>query len=142
MDKEYFIQKLKKNNKKITPQRLAVYELISSEMDHPTAEEIHYKLSKKFPSISLSTVYQILHLLHDLGEITELKLSDKGTRFELNTSLHVNLICPKCEKIKDYHSKNLELFWSNLKQEFDFKPVNQRIDVYRYCDDCKKKIKN
>ena len=137
MNREELIEILNSHGYKATPQRLAIFETILLSNEHPTAEEIYIKVSEKFPSISLSTVYQVLHLLEEIGQITELKFSGQSSRFETNTLPHLNLICPICGKIEDYHSEKVTKFWTNLEKEFDFKPISQRIDVYRNCDLCK-----
>lgn len=137
MNREQFVKLLRKNGYKVTPQRLAIFKLILSSKEHPTAEEIHNEVIKKFPSMSLSTVYQVLHLLQDLGQIVELKSLGQSLRFETNTTPHLNLICPICGKINDYSSDTIVSFWSKLENEFDFELLSQRIDVYRYCDVCK-----
>ncbi len=138
MNRKQLVKILRKNGYKATPQRLAIFELILSSKEHPTAEEIHNEVSKKFPSMSLSTVYQVLHLLQDLGQIMELKFRGQSSRFETNTTPHLNLICPGCGKIEDYNSNTIVKFWSKLENEFDFEALSQRIDGYRYCDVCKK----
>jgi hypothetical protein len=30
----------------------------------------------------------------------------------------------------------VEKLWHQIVKELGFKPVGQRIDIYRYCDDC------
>ena len=137
MNRKELIEILNSHGYKATPQRLAIFKIIFKRKDHPTAENIHSELMKKFPSVSLSTVYQVLHLLEDIGQVTELKFTGQSSRFETNKTPHLNLVCPICGKIEDYHSENVVKFWSNLKNEFDFKPISQRIDVYRNCDLCK-----
>ena len=137
MNRKDLAKIFRKNGYKATPQRLAIFEIILSSNEHPTAEQIYNEISKKFPSISLSTVYQVLHLLQDIGQITELKFGNQSSRFETNKTPHINLICPICGKIEDYSSNNVLQFWSKLKKEFDFEPLSQRIDVYRNCDLCK-----
>lgn len=140
MNTEQFSEKLRKNGYKVTPQRLAIFELIFLSRDHPTAEQIHQEVTKNFPSMSLSTVYQVLHLLEELGQIQELKFTNKSSRYETDISPHINALCPKCGKIDDYYSETVIKFWTKITEEFEFKPLNQRIDVYRYCDICKELI--
>lgn len=137
MNRKQLVKILRSHGYKATPQRMAIFEIVLSSHEHPTAEDIHSEVAKKFPSISLSTVYQVLHLLEDIGQITELKFSGQSSRFETNTAPHLNLICPICGKIEDYQSDIVVEFWSKLENEFDFEPLSQRIDVYRNCDLCK-----
>ncbi len=138
-DRMEFIQILREQKKKITPQRIAIFELLRTRKDHPTAEEIYKDVKIKYPSISMSTIYQVLDLLQELGWVNKIKSKKRDARYETNTTPHVNLICPECDNIEDYHSKTIDDFWSQIEKEFEFKLLNKRIDVYRTCKKCKNK---
>jgi len=140
MNPQQLITKLHEKGYKVTPQRLAIFELILSSKDHPTAEQIHQKVTKKYPTMSVATVYQALHLLTDLGLLQELGFSDGSSRYDPNTSPHINVICPKCGEISDYEAKSVRKLWSQVVDELGVKPIGQRLDIYRYCDKCSKKI--
>jgi Fur family peroxide stress response transcriptional regulator len=133
------IAQLRDNGYKVTPQRLAVCEIILSSKRHPTAEEVYQAVKKKHPTVSLATVYQALHLLTKLGLVQELALSDGVSRYEPNVSPHINVICPKCGEIRDFKPKSIEELWSRIVSELGFDPLGQRLDVYRYCDRCRSK---
>ena len=132
----------RKNGYRVTPQRLAISKLILSSRNHPNVDEIYDKISKQFPTISLSTVYQTLNVLKLLGKIFEIKNSDKGSRFETNLEPHVNIICLKCGLIEDYSSPLIKNFLKNLKKELEFEPDGFNLEIYRTCDSCKEKNKN
>ena len=136
MNTEGFIKELRKKGYKVTPQRLAISEFVLSNRNHFTAEEIYEEIKKKFPSISISTIYQVLRLLNNLGKIHELKFVDNRSRYETDLSPHINAICPKCGKIEDFYSQSIEEFMLKIKQEFKFEPISQHIDIYRYCVKC------
>ncbi|NWG10646.1 transcriptional repressor [Candidatus Bathyarchaeota archaeon] len=133
---QHVIAKLRHSGYKITPQRLEICELILSSQNHPTADQIYQKILRKFPTISLATVYQTLHLLKELGLLQELGFADMSSRYDPNTSPHVNVICPKCGQIYDCEPKRAKELWSQIAAELRFKPVGQRLDVYKYCDKC------
>ncbi|MBD3255661.1 MAG: hypothetical protein GF383_11255 [Candidatus Lokiarchaeota archaeon] len=132
---------LKKKGLKITPQRTAVYEAVMNSHNHPSAEEIYAKVSKRFENISLSTVYQILHLLEDLGEIAQIEI-DGIQRYENQTKFHIHAICPRCKKVDDLYSESIKEFWYLISEEFNFEPINQEIKITRYCQDCIKEMEN
>lgn len=136
MDIQHIIAKLRHNGYKITPQRLAICELILSSKDHPTADQIYQKILQKFPTISLATVYQTLHLLKELRLLQELRFADMSSRYDSNTSPHINVICPKCGQIYDYEAFRVKELWSKIVAELGFKPIGQRLDIYKYCDKC------
>jgi len=136
METEQLVAKLRSNGLKVTPQRLAVCEIILSSKEHPTADQIYEKVKKKHPTMSLATVYQTLHLLSQIGLLQELGFSDCISRYDPDTSPHINIICKKCGKIHDYKAKSVGKLWSQIVKELGFEPVGQRIDIYRYCDRC------
>ncbi|MEM4732930.1 MAG: Fur family transcriptional regulator [Candidatus Bathyarchaeia archaeon] len=139
MDIEQLIAKLRENGAKVTPQRLAICEIILSSKEHPTADQIFEKVKKKHPTISLATVYQTLHLLSQIGMLQELGFSDCVSRYDPDTSFHINVVCPKCGKIKDYKTESIKKFWTQIVRELKFSPIGQRVEVYAYCEKCSEK---
>ncbi|MFP3985477.1 MAG: Fur family transcriptional regulator [Candidatus Bathyarchaeia archaeon] len=136
MKTEQLMAKLRDGGYKVTPQRLAICELILSSKEHPTADQIYKKVKKKHPTISLTTVYQTLHLLSQIGLLQEMGLSDCISRYDPDTSPHINVVCKKCGKIEDYKAKSIENLWTEIIRELGFKPIGQRMDIYTYCDKC------
>jgi len=137
MKKEQVIAKLRESGFKVTPQRLAICEVIFSSKEHPTADQIYQKKVKEtHPTISLATVYQTLHILSQIGLVQEIGFSDCVSRFDPDTSPHINIICKKCKKIEDYKAESIEKLWAQIIKELGFKPIGQRIDIYTCCDEC------
>jgi len=135
---EQIITKFHEKGLKVTPQRLAIYEFILSSKDHPTTDQVYQELKKKYPTLSLATVYQTLHLLTEIGLLHELELSNRTSRYDPDTSLHINIICKNCGRVQDYKAESLKNLWSQIIQCIGFKPLGQRIDIYRYCEQCQK----
>ena len=65
------------------------------------AKEIHQALRKRFPTMSLSTVYNTLDTLERIGEIQSLHIFDDFLNYEANVSPHVHFHCRKCGAIHD-----------------------------------------
>jgi len=137
MDIEQIIAKFHEKGFKVTPQRLSICEYVLSSKDHPTTEMVYAEERKKFPTLSLATVYQTLHLLADIGLLQELELNDRISRYDPKTSPHINIICKECGMVEDYGTKEMEKLWSKIVEGLGFEPLGQRIDVYRCCDRCK-----
>ena len=140
MDEQQLITKLRSKGYRITPQRLAICKLVLSSKDHPTAEQIYEKVKKTYPTISLATVYFTLDLLRTLGLLQELGFSDRSSRYDPNTSPHINIICPKCGEIYDYEAESIKKMWFQIVEEMGFKPLRQRLDIYKLCNTCSKKL--
>ena len=62
------------------------------------------------PNVSLKTVYQTLHDLAELGEISALDLGTGSARFDPNVeSSHHHLVCRSCGKVRDVDADFPEL---------------------------------
>jgi len=136
MKTEQLIAKLRESGAKVTPQRLAICEIMLSSKDHPTADQIFEKVKKMHPTISLATVYQTLHLLSQIGMLQELGFSGCISRYDPDISFHINVVCPKCGRIQDYKTESMERIWTQIIKELEFKLIGQRVEVYVYCDKC------
>lgn len=95
------IKRLKAKHIRITPQRLGVYEILSAENKHLTAEEIYGRMKAKFPAISLATVYSILELYKNKDIACEIRITFDKSCFEARTDSHHHFYCKSCKKIFD-----------------------------------------
>ena len=97
--KSNIIDILKSKQIRITPQRSGVLEvLFATSNKHYTAEEIYDKMRKKFPAISLATVYTTLELFKQKGIVKELRIKFNKSTFDIVTERHHHFYCRSCEK--------------------------------------------
>lgn len=92
---------LKKNNIKITPQRLIVLKYLDKHSTHPTADQIYKDLKSDNPSLSKTTVYNSLCTLENHGIIQSLTISGSELRYDLSEKMHHHFLCKKCGRIID-----------------------------------------
>ena len=135
MSLERFINNLHKRGLKATPQRIALYEIMNNTKKHPTVEEVYKIMRKKFSNVSLTTIYKNLELFKELDLVQELEYDNKS-RYDPNTSPHINIICPKCDEIIDYESVKIKDFITQTVKHLGIKPTGQRFDIYRICERC------
>ncbi len=138
MNTQQLIAKLHEKDFRVTPQRLAICELILSSKEHPTVEHIHHAMQKKYPTLSLATVYQTLHLLTEIGMLQELGFRDGITRYDPDTSPHINIVCKNCAKIQNYESLTIRDFMSQITAELNHSHIEQHLEIHTYCNQCKK----
>lgn len=120
---------------KRTPQRLAILECLEGNKDHPSAEDIFRRVQKRFPTMSLATVYSTLTVLKERGSITELTLDPAKKRYDPDTGLHNHLICLSCRKIVDIPGDfQLDLPPGAAQ---DFSIVKSHVEFYGFCPRCK-----
>lgn len=66
-------QILREKGLKVTPQRIAVYNMLRSTTQHPNAETIYKTLEPANPTMSLATVYKTLdYFKNDLALLADL----------------------------------------------------------------------
>jgi Fur family transcriptional regulator, peroxide stress response regulator len=137
--KTSLIKKIKERGLKITPQRIAIIDVLADEtLCHPGANFIYREARKKVKSLSLSTVYSTLNELCRLNLIKMLEFDKGENRFEGNITPHVNLICKKCNRILDY-SLPVSINPKEFLKKSRFWVTDTRLEYYGYCQECRKK---
>ncbi len=134
---EIIIQKLRANGQKITPQRLAIVQILAKSTGHPSVEDIHDQIKKDFPTMSLATVYRNIVLIKSLGEVLELGFPDGRNRYDGNKPYpHPHVICIKCKKVVDLNLGSLNDLKDEVAVETNFKILNHRLDFFGICSNC------
>ena len=85
MTKESMIKQLKERGLKITPQRLAIIDVLIEKRDfHPGARLVYEEAKRKKKSLSLSTVYAVLNELSRHGIIKTLQSNLTSRKISLS----------------------------------------------------------
>jgi Fe2+ or Zn2+ uptake regulation protein len=136
--KESIARQLKAKGLKLTPQRLAIIEVLIKKRDfHPGARSVYEEAKKRKKSLSLSTTYATLNELSRLGIIKTLQFDSVENRYEGNLEEHINLICMGCNKIMDYHSPFM-IDTREILKKCRFWVTDSRVEYYGYCQKCSK----
>ncbi|SNX54906.1 Fur family transcriptional regulator [Thermoanaerobacterium sp. RBIITD] len=130
---------LKEKGLKVTPQRLAIINMLRNTKEHPSAETIYKKLSSDFPTMSLATVYKTLEMLKNIGLVQELNVGEGSFRYDANTDSHPHLICYGCNRVDDLDESVLKDVIKEVSKHTDYLLTEQKLYFYGYCPDCKKK---
>lgn len=133
------VRKLRENNQKLTPQRLAILRILSRSEGHPSVEEIHQTIARDFPGVSQATVYRTIMLMKSLGEIFEIGFADGSNRYDANRpELHPHIICNKCRKIIDPADLNIDEIIRKAAEASGFEITSYRLDFFGLCPKCRK----
>ena len=122
---------------KVTPQRIAVFEMLASTNAHPSPEEVYSVIRQTSPSISLATVYKILDLFQSQGFIRKVSTPDQVTRYDANVAMHYHMICSNCGKIQDYFPNKVPSEPLEIPESANFHVVDYEINLNGYCGSCK-----
>ena len=141
MTKESMISQMRKKGLKVTPQRLAIIDVLIEQGDsHPRASLIYKKAKKKKKSLSLSTAYATLNEFSRHGIIKTLQFDSVENRYEGNLEEHLNLVCERCGKILDYEIRPVA-DQQEIAKKTGFSVTDTRLEYYGYCRDCHAKTK-
>jgi Fur family peroxide stress response transcriptional regulator len=91
---------LKSHRLKVTPQRIAIIELMQY-AGHISIDELYNAIREKFASISLATLYKNVHTMLDVSLIREIKIPGQKTKYEIEKESHAHAMCKICGELKD-----------------------------------------
>ena len=117
--------------------RQAIYELLLSTKEHPSAEWIYNSLKSEYPDLSLGTVYRNLKLLEQNGTVKSVAVVDGRERYDALMSPHSHFICSKCGRVIDVFFQNeISNIADNLRID-GVKEINSfSLIYYGICDKC------
>ena len=98
---------LRDNGCKVTPQRLAVYDMLAHTTEHPTAEMIYNKVKEKYPTMSFANVME-----------------------------HPHIRCMKCGKVCDVPHLDAKAIEDKVAKETGFTVQGHQFYFYGLCADC------
>lgn len=130
------IENLRKAGLKITPQRRAIIEIFEKNPHHPTAEQVYVEIKQKMPDISLTTVYNTLNELNNLGELDVVRdIHEPSNRYDPNTEDHNHLYCLSCGRIIDLSDGFSGLDLDEEKRS-GFRIMRKQVTFYGFCPEC------
>lgn len=132
------IKYLKEKGYKVTPQRIAVYDILKNTKEHPSVDMLYSKLQPIYPTMSLATVYKSLEVFKELGLVQELNVGEDKFRYDANVNQHPHIICMACGKVEDVDDEMLFDLVDQVSNKTGYQLVSQQLYFFGYCPNCKK----
>lgn len=134
-----FIDFLKSQGSKLTPQRMRIAETAFDTHHHFTAEDLYALVKKREPLVGRVTVYRTLEHLVQSGMVEELSIKKGVATYEhvAGHAHHDHLICTQCGKLSELRSKRLEAVKQEEAEAAGWVPQSHSLKVYGLCPDCK-----
>lgn len=124
-----------------TAQRKVIWKIIQ-ETGHLDAEELFLKAKKKYPRISLSTVYRSLTAFKNNGYLQDLNYDNSHRHFEIRQADHLHFVCTKCGKIEELNTKTLSKIKEEVEQGLKARIEEINLNLTGICKKCQKRPKS
>lgn len=121
---------------RITRPRLAIVEFLAGRPDHPSARQIHGRLSEREPHLSIATVYNTLSTLVELGLVREVEFESADNRYDTNLAPHINLVCILCGAIADLDQEP-PMSAREIHERIGFEITEMRMEYRGVCAACR-----
>ncbi|MEL6686292.1 MAG: Fur family transcriptional regulator [Pseudomonadota bacterium] len=116
---------------RVTEPRRAIIELLATTDDHPTTEDIHWRLRDKGHAISLATVYRTMRLMEELGLLDRHQFNGGNMRYEMAAEeSHDHLIDIEDSNIIEFTDPEIEKLLSAIADRLGYSLVDHRLELY------------
>ena len=112
--------------------RVAVSEYLRSNPIHPSAETIFLNLSGTLPSLSRTTVFNVLKLLCENGIVRRITVENDRSLYDANTCDHVHFKCTICGNVHDIFPSK----FPEVELPRGFVAAETQMNVWGCCSDC------
>ena len=135
---EKFQSVLKKEQLKLTKQRLTVLENVVNNRGHRECDEIYDQLKSDGKNVSRATVYRTIAILEKYAFLRKLELGDGRARYEYKLGLghHDHMVCIECGQIIEFFNTEIESLQDQICKEKNFKLVRHIHQLFGVCEIC------
>lgn len=102
-----FREVMKDKHLPITPQKLSIFQFLSSTKSHPSAQDIYLRMQTYFPSISFATIYKNLKKFIDLKLIRSIEMKNGTARYDADMDPHHHIINLSTNEITDLDTQEV-----------------------------------
>lgn len=121
--------------KNISPSytRMRIFDYLKVAKTHPTVDMIYKSLKPELPTLSKTTVYNVLDLFIKENIVVPVNLSSGEQRYEILAEKHSHFKCNVCGEVYDIPAVNLNLAKEHTK---DFKIESEEVLLKGICSKC------
>ena len=116
---------------RLTDQRKLVAKVMSDSHDHPDVDELHKRVNKLDPKISIATVYRTVKLFEEAGVVAKHDFKGNKARYEQAThDHHDHLIDINTGEITEFVDEDIEKLQKKVAEKLGYKLVDHRLELY------------
>jgi Fur family ferric uptake transcriptional regulator len=123
---------------RLTKQRKAITEALTSQENFRSAQEIHSLLNANGETIGLSTVYRNLTEMFESRDVDMIIGTDGESQYRLcSDNHHHHLTCTKCGLAIEITGEALEVWAKQIGIDNGFTEIAHTLEITGVCLDCK-----
>ena len=116
---------------RLTDQRKLVAKAMSDSHDHPDVDELHKRVNKLDPKISIATVYRTVKLFEEAGVVAKHDFKGNKARYEQAPhDHHDHLIDINTGEITEFVDEDIEKLQKKVAEKLGYKLVDHRLELY------------
>ena len=116
---------------RLTDQRRLVAKVMSDSHDHPDVDELHKRVNKLDPKISIATVYRTVKLFEEASVVAKHDFKGNKARYEQAThDHHDHLIDINTGEITEFVDVDIEKLQKKVAEKLGYKLVDHRLELY------------
>lgn len=127
---------LREHSLKATPQRIGILSIMSKS-GHIDVEDLFVQIRKQFSSISLATLYKNINAMLSSRLISEVKVPNMKTKYEISKAPHIHMLCNTCNEFIDLEL-DLEELVTTASNKSHYTVEETCVLLSGLCENCKK----
>jgi Fur family transcriptional regulator, ferric uptake regulator len=133
-----FTQKLRDQGFRLTPQRLAILNILQHVDRHLSPLEVYDFARQALPGITEATVYRTLNWLTGQGLVLAAHIGNGQLVYEIAGHNHHHLICRHCGGTQEISHSLLEALYQQFQANTGYQIDSVHVTFFGLCPHCQK----
>ncbi len=129
-----FTDTLRAHQLKATPQRLTIMHIING-YGHINIDKLYEEVKKKFTSVSLATIYKNINAMTQNLLLSEVKIPNGKSVYEIVKEDHSHMVCTKCKNIVDIKVDTASIV-DEVSSSYNFQVDTSELVLSGVCEKC------
>ena len=130
------LNQLRKSGYRLTPQRLAILQVLEETHGHLSAAEIFQSSAHRLPGLTEATVYRTLDFLVGHGLALVAHIGSGRMVYESAQHNHHHLICRKCGQSAEINHAELVALFKHFEKSTGYHIDASHVTFFGLCPDC------
>lgn len=127
---------LRSQGYRLTPQRLAILEVLRATPGHQTPTDVYQRVVQDVPGLTEATVYRTLNFLAEQGLVLVAHIGRGQLVYEIAEHDHHHLICRQCGDMREIDHVELKTLYEQFLAETGYQINTIHATFFGLCPDC------